>query len=554
MNDALSSYDVILAFTSRPAHNERLAGLTNMKTILAAAVLLFLAEQLPQPPTFKSGVNVVEVDVVVTDKSGRPVRGLRQDDFEIFEDGKPVDIMTFTVVDVPEAPASAGIPPADRSGTAFASNDQPHDGRVILIVLDDYHVALNAGRISVSKSIARRLVERLGPSDHAGVIGTSSRNVVPVEFTADKARLIEAIDRFVPQSEQSTGLVGDPSGTGAAQAPLDFGAEARARRAMDTMSHAARILATIPHRRKAVLLVSQGLPMSFAGILGNPNAEGAAYAMREFILIAQRSNVAVYPVDPCGLELGSGCSQASRENLRTIAESTGGFAVTNTNAPEAGVDRMLAEGGAHYLIAYSSPARANDGKRHQIKVRTRLPDVDVRAREGYHSPEKAAKPAPSPSRLDALIGVPVQTRGLTMRVVAIPTPLATQPFAAIVLGVELPTSQAGRSSHIDFNAVAIDTEGKIRARLRFTTRFEASGATATGWTRTGSRIDVRPGKYRIKVAAVAADGLQGSVFTDVTGSSTRCRWCRSPAASFLRTMTSPRRSPSESHRKPDRVR
>jgi hypothetical protein len=64
--------------------------------------------------------------------------------------------------------------------------------------------------------------------------------------------------------------------------------------------------------------------------------------------------------------------------------------------------------------------------------------------------------------------------------------------------------------------VAIDTQGRIRARLRFTTKFEASGAAATGWTRTGSRIDVPPGKYQIKVAAVAADGMQGSVFTDVT--------------------------------------
>ena len=131
-----------------------------MKTILSAAVLVCLVQQ---PPPFKSGINVVEVDVVATDKSGRPVRGLRQEDFEILEDGKPVDIVAFTPVAVPEAPASAEIPPADRSGTSFASNDQPHDGRVILIVLDDYHVALNAGRIAVSKSIAHRLVERLGP-------------------------------------------------------------------------------------------------------------------------------------------------------------------------------------------------------------------------------------------------------------------------------------------------------------------------------------------------------------------------------------------------------
>ena len=51
---------------------------------------------------------------------------------------------------------------------------------------------------------------------------------------------------------------------------------------------------------------------------------------------------------------------------------TGGFAVVNTNAPGAGVDRMLAENGSYYLIGYNSPARPNDGKHHRITVRTRV--------------------------------------------------------------------------------------------------------------------------------------------------------------------------------------
>jgi hypothetical protein len=103
------------------------------------------------------------------------------------------------------------------------------------------------------------------------VIGTSTRSVAPVEFTTDKARLIEAIERFIPQSEYGeSGIVGLPSDG----PPLaDFGVQARAMRAMETMSNASRILAMIPHRRKAVLLVSQGLPLSFGEILTNPNAE-----------------------------------------------------------------------------------------------------------------------------------------------------------------------------------------------------------------------------------------------------------------------------------------
>ena len=50
----------------------------------------------------------------------------------------------------------------------------------------------------------------------------------------------------------------------------------------------------IPHRRKAVLLVSQGLPVSVEDIITNQNAGGAFQALRDFILTAQRSNIAVY--------------------------------------------------------------------------------------------------------------------------------------------------------------------------------------------------------------------------------------------------------------------
>ena len=111
-----------------------------------SALFLLLLAQAVAPPQFKSGVNFVEVDVVVADRSGVPVRGLRREDFEVTEDGKLVELLTFSAVDVPAAEPAAVIPPLDRSGTSVAANDQPQDGRVLLIVLDDYHVSFDAGR------------------------------------------------------------------------------------------------------------------------------------------------------------------------------------------------------------------------------------------------------------------------------------------------------------------------------------------------------------------------------------------------------------------------
>jgi VWFA-related protein len=488
-----------------------------MKTFVAAAWVLLAMQQVPPRPTFKSGVIAIEVDVVVTDRSDRPVRGLDKDDFTITEDDRPVEMATFAAIDLPEAPPGATIPPADRSGSAHASNDQSQDGRVILIVLDDGLVNLSAARMVTVKSIARRAVERLGPSDLAGVVTTSGKRGGQAEFTTEKWRLLDAIDRYVPQSEFAPPAIAAPAGSSVG--PVESHAERlddiRIQAAMIGLTSAVKGLSTILHRRKSVLYVSQGLPVSLEEIIKDPRIASAWYAIREFFETAQRNNIAIYTVDPCGLETGGGCTPDSRRTLRTIAESTGGFAIVDTNAPELGVERVVAESGAYYFMTYYSPSRSNDGKHHRIKVTARRADVQVRSREDYWSP-KSATAAPAAAPLDALLGAPIQTRGLTMRVVAIPAPLATEPSAAVLVGIELPSTAAGRAGRIDFTVLAIDEDGKTRARLRFNTSFTPPTPATPAWTHTGSRIDIPPGRYQIRVAAVGEDKTAGSVFTELT--------------------------------------
>ena len=481
--------------------------------MMRLTVLLLIAlGQAAAQPVFKSGVDLVEVDVVVIDKSGQPVRGLSRNDFQVFEDGKPVELSTFAAIDVPPAPAAAELPAPDHSGSSLGSNDHAEDGRVLLVVLDDYHVSFDAGRMKAARDIARKLVERMGPSDLAAVVSTSGRSSSQADFTGDKARLVAAIDRFFPQSESSATEPGRaaPPGSGG----FNFINEIKARWAMDTLSNAARTLALIPHRRKAILLVSQGLPVSVDDIINNQNAAGAAQALRDFIVTAQRSNIAIYAMDPCGLDLDPGCSTASRQNLRGLAEATGGFSVTNTNAPERSVERMIAENGTYYLLSYVSPA-PNDGRRHRIRVQTRLPAVEVRARESYVAARKAA-PAETRPSIESLITAPIQSRGLAMRLAAVPVPLAAKPGAAIAVGIEVRAQDAVKARRIDFDLVAVDPEGKVRSRQRFQSTFQPMTAAPAGWIRLGSRVDVPQGTYQLRLAAAGGDGTLGSVFTDVT--------------------------------------
>src|SRR5262245_10586164 len=59
------------------------------------------ADAPPQGPTFKVQVDYVEVDVLVTDEKGQFVNNLTKDDFQLFEDGRPQTVSTFTRVDIP---------------------------------------------------------------------------------------------------------------------------------------------------------------------------------------------------------------------------------------------------------------------------------------------------------------------------------------------------------------------------------------------------------------------------------------------------------------------
>jgi VWFA-related protein len=468
-----------------------------------------------QKPGFRSSVTLVEVDIVVTDKSGLPVRGLGQDDFEIFEDDRIVDLATFSAIDVAGASPSL-LPAAPRSGSAFASNDRIDAGRLMLIVLDDVQVGFTAGRMAIVKSVARRAVERLGPADLAGVMTTSGRLGGQAEFTTDKSRLIAAIERFVPQAEHELPSIANaPPSIPGSNPQVERLVERRTPSAMAGLTTAARALGTIPHRRKGVLLISQGFPASLEEIIRDPKVGAAWESVREFMLTAQRNNVAVYTADPCGLEVDAGCTRTSRQNLRTIAEETGGFAVVNTNAPDASIDRMLAENGTYYLIGYNSPAPPNDGKHHRIKVRSRVPNVEIRARQGYDAPAKAVN-ASSATPLEDLTRAAIPTAGLAMRVVAIPAPLPAKPSASVIVGIELPWAVATRARRIEFAIVAIDQQGTTRASVRFTTDFAVAEASTSSWTRTGSRIDVPPGEYHVRVAAVGGDHSQGSVFTEVS--------------------------------------
>src|SRR5918994_172823 len=112
-------------------------GLALVATLVASVT--FADAQVQPQPTFRSDINFVQIPVRVLDARGEFVKGLTKTNFQIFEDGHPQTITTFTAVDIPSVDIDATVPDAPLATVdAVASNDPiAVDGRVYVFVLDN---------------------------------------------------------------------------------------------------------------------------------------------------------------------------------------------------------------------------------------------------------------------------------------------------------------------------------------------------------------------------------------------------------------------------------
>src|ERR1700682_4859535 len=122
-------------------------------------------DKAPQP-VFRTGINFVRVDVIVSDKNGANIADLKQSDFEITEDGKPqtVESFKFIKLDGGAAPGPDGPPRAIRTDADEESEAARDDVRLFAIFLDDYHVRRGAS-MSVRQPIVTFIENQLGPTE-----------------------------------------------------------------------------------------------------------------------------------------------------------------------------------------------------------------------------------------------------------------------------------------------------------------------------------------------------------------------------------------------------
>ena len=535
-------------------------------------------ERLPDV-TYTVDVNYVEVDAVVTDAAGRPVRGLIADDFELYEDGKRQEIGTVSFIDLPIAAAAS---PAVVRTPDLVSN-AGEDGRLYMLVMDDLHTgASRTGRI---RRAARTFVEHhLGHNDHAAVVFTGGRDIDGQDFTNDKRLLLAAIDRFIGQKLQSitsarirvfqnapaqnalpptqrpgrrTPQTPDPNDPNSVEFqpddPLAYERSTRARLVMARVRQMAELMSSVRGRRKALVLLSEGVEYDIDDALGSSAGDAVAKDTDDAIAAATRGNVSIYAIDPRGLEPGpeelleassSGSAdqtlgmpslrrelQMAHASLRYLAEGTGGFSALNTSNFSRAFERIVRENSSYYLVGFSPDNSRQEGQYRRIDVRVTRPGLRVsRSRDGYRErrPSRPTTlPAVAAAANSASFGLtsPLPLRGIPLQVFA-GTYRAVESGSMVALAIEVDVSTLHFDSsgdrftqELDVAYLATDAHGAIRQHARQVVEVSLTEDRIATAKREGIRIitglALKPGRYQLRVAVGERGGRVGSVIHDL---------------------------------------
>jgi VWFA-related protein len=398
-------------------------------------------------------VNVVNVDVYVTDKSGKRVTGLTKDDFEITENGKNVAVTNFYVVEggralvADEAPAAAPQPPAVRG--RVEAPQLPEDQRLRLIVYIDNFNLQPFNRNRVMRELRVFLSQKMNRGDQMMLLTYDRSTHVRQTFTSDPDLINAAllgIEKISAQGVHATSerrdalrQIEDSKSVNEAQGIAQTYAESTFNDlsfSIDALKDLVNSLAGMPGR-KAILYVSDGLQMiagedvfyAVQSKYGEQSAGGLTTsiqydASRRFTELAAQANanrVTFYTIDAAGLRVYSSVSAENQTAgqgvyidsiqisnlqapLQMLAEKTGGVAIINRNQVLPALEKVAEDFGSYYALGYS-PTHYGDGRYYKIDVKVKRKGLTVRNREGYR--DKSADSRMTDSTL-AVLNFPFQ--------------------------------------------------------------------------------------------------------------------------------------------------
>ncbi|MGC1106562.1 MAG: VWA domain-containing protein [Candidatus Acidiferrales bacterium] len=418
---------------------------------IALALLLMpivaAPEDPPQTPQIHVATRLVEVGVIVRDKSG-PVANLTKSDFAILDRGKPRQISVFSV----DAAASAQRPEQPLPRNTFSDLPQYGDTTprsVTIVLLDNLNTLYGSSpeneyeatpfwvedmALQNAKKHLIEFIKNLDPRDRVAIYGLRDSLHIMCDFTSDRDQLLAILKNYdtTPMTNRAVvepGRIRPPLPEAGpfengSRATLAAGAnEDRGALTMAALQSIASHVANIPGRKNLVWLTAN-LPFS-----------GAAMAH-----VLSPANIAVYPVDSRGL-LSRGFSQhpdmiggnadsdaifdalshraiAPAQSsqpigiaaMKKLADETGGQAFVNTNDITGAIRKAVEDSAVTYTLGFYINRDDLDGKFHELTVKLNAKGLILRYPKGYFAfPDTVATKNEDQARLMTAVQSPIES-------------------------------------------------------------------------------------------------------------------------------------------------
>jgi VWFA-related protein len=513
-----------------------------------------------QAPPLRSSSDLVRIDVEVTDKSGKPIKGLRADQFTVTDDGKPQAISSFSYADIENIETAGAddskpiVVPVDNEGpntpAAAEANDQLRDRRLIVLFFD--LTSMQPDDLIRAHDAARKFIKvQMTKADVVAVVAFSTKLTVLANFTNDRAMLDKAITQL---TENSSSDLSNPLYAAAANGEYDVQEYTGAAFTPDetefnvfnidqklaAVEGLANVLSGIPGRKAVV---------EFTGGITQTGEENRTQ-LRAATDAANRADVSIYSIDSRGLlatapggdvttnaatgtSMFSGASvfhqtdqrEDSRDTLATLSTDTGGKAFFDLGDLSDALPKIQQDNGGYYLVGYNLGAEVKrDGRWRAIHVKVNVPGAHVRYRDGYYAPrdfqhlekeDRAQQLADAVNSDNPIVELPVAVETGMFRLSDQQTyvPIAAKISASALGWAE---KHGNRQAEFDFAVqVRAIPSGQTVAELHDTTQVKLDTARFEEINKKNllyqGGVLLAPGNYRLKF--VARENESGKIGT-----------------------------------------
>jgi len=504
----------------------------------------------------KLSTELVQIDVLVTDKNNKPIAGLKREDFELYDNNKTQQITNFSFEEIGKPSTANQQTETNAIAKAITAGEVK---RVMAFVVDTLHIKYE--NIYRTRKLLDDFIDnKMQPGDLVLILPTGGGSGVLQQFTSDRRILHRAIERLRPFyfSNDTTpyrsfarmagppvgmggrGGISMPRGGSIGQMP-DPLEEADVRATLSALNETIKSMSKLPGRKISMFL-SEGLRIF---------STQATSDLDKTTGLAARANVVFYTIDPRGLDslslsAGDELDQSvdvmtavtnasdqkrddfreSQDSLRVIANETGGKFFGNNNDINRGLDTMLQENTAYYMLGFYPESGRWDGKFHKVKVVVRnRPDLTVTFRKGYLA---RSQPSEAPTKADPkvaeaieAISSPLVRRDLDLRL----TPLYTdntqrEPVVTLLLHIDVTKVSFAQSegrfqSKLEELGFVLDARGKAVDSFSNIVDLNLQPKTHQDVLKHGllatRSLNVKPGVYQVRLfVRESSSGLIGT--------------------------------------------